>query len=141
MGELVEQSTGQQSSVLKVHHRIEAGIDGIANPSMMRHLRQELILQRAKLLPSRYINSIDPLVSRHPKIGVIEVDEVDLPRLYITTIAWLASIALGKVQPIGLLQALTIFISHGDQLALPLTNKEVATTVTPLIQEGFFSKN
>lgn len=136
MGELVEQSAGQQSSVLKVHHRIEAGIDGVADLSMMRHLRQEFILQRAKPLPSRYIDPIDSLVSRHPKIGAIEVDEVDLPWLYTTTIAWLASIALGKAQSIDLLQALTILISHSYQLALPLTSEEVEATVATHIVGG-----
>ena len=138
MCKLIEQSTGQKSSVLKVHHRIEAGIDGVADLSMMRHLRQEFILQRAELLPCRYINPIDSLVSRHPKIGVIEVDEVDLPRLYITTIAWLASIALSKVQTIDLFQALTILISHSYQLTLPLASEEVETTVATLIEKGIF---
>ena len=52
----------------------------------------------------------------------------------------IATAALGKVQSIGLLQALVVLISHSYQLALPLTREEVETTVATLIKEGFFKR-
>ncbi|WP_288472206.1 hypothetical protein [uncultured Porphyromonas sp.] len=35
---------------------------------------------------------------------------------------------------------MTILISHGYQLALPLASEEVETTVATLIKEGFFKR-
>jgi hypothetical protein len=80
------------------------------------------------------------LLSCHPQIRAVEVDEVNLPRDDSIAPKGIASAALSKVQSIDLFQALTMFISHSYQLALPFTSEEVEATVATLIKEGFFKR-
>ena len=74
------------------------------------------------------------LMGRHPQIRAVEVDEVNLSRGDSMAPKGIATAALGKVQSIGLLQALAVLISHGYQLALPFTREEVKTMVAACIE-------
>ena len=75
------------------------------------------------------------LLGRHPQIGAVEVEKVNLSRNDLVVPRGIATTTLREVQPIDLLQALAALISHSYQLALTLTSEEVEATMATLVEE------